>query len=415
VNNAGGDPVFLARIDAVEGVFARDRGKLDEAVTKLDEGRAAELAVHDLGAAMQTTILLSDALIQRDRPDDLALAWQRLVEVDRLVTAAKRSRAVRGRFDEAMLIVAELRGDLAAAHAAIDRLGPLTPPADWPAITGRVVDREGKPVANATVVAWTGTLFGDASRIRMRLEGDGDSAITDGAGKFTVRATPTGAIIAEVDNGRSRPQLVGTAAPTLVVEPTRTIAGMVASDREVLAGGLVIAKLRLSRDAGIAVGGPIARDKSYKLAGIPTAGELVIALDSIADPNRPLRRLEFRPGTTPRWPIGPSIDAIVHKSLDAKWIWVLRGRRTAKTRAEVDALFAASTDAMRHDALIVGVGDQTVEAMPHYAIGDHHARFIDNAPGELTVCVAGAAETSPAICKPLVLRGTETVVPIEFP
>ncbi len=409
--NAGNDPVFLARIEHVEGDFAHARGKLDEAITKYDEARASELAAHDVASAMRFAISGAETLLQRNAPDDLDRAWQRLEEIERAATAAKLSRDTRARLDEIMVLVAELRGDLPAAHAAVDRLGRQKPIEGGAAITGHVVDTEGKPVADASVAAWAGEMLGDATRAHLRY-GTVSVASTDADGKFIVFATPNSGIIAERDERRSRPQLAGT-GPTLVLEPTRTVTGTVASDGS-LAGVVIMARFKAGRDTVWKVGGRVARDHGYKLVGMPP-GDYVLALDSIADPNKPTRKLESPSNATPRWPVGPTIDAIVHKASEATQIWVLRGRRTAKTRADMDRMFEAASEGQLHPALIVGVGDQTVEAMPHYALGDHHARFLENAKGELSVCVAGDAPTSPAMCKTITLRGDETVVPVEFP
>jgi hypothetical protein len=414
-SNAGNDPAFAARITHVEGDFARARGNLDDAIAKYDQARATELSLHDLAAAIRFTRSLAETYVQRDQEDDLAKAWQRLVEVEQRVTSAKISDQERGRLDEMMGIVAALRNDTTALHSVVERISKPPPIAGGEAIAGRVVDADGKPVANARVVAWTGEMLGNATRVNMREGGERDATTTDADGKFTVQATPTSGIIADAGGRRSRPRLVGSGALALVIEPTRKLAGTVAADGDdPLPGVVIMAHFPLSGDTSWSVGGAIARDRTYELTNVP-AGTYVLRLMSLADPNKPTRKLEFAATAAPRWPTGPTLDAIVHEDADATTIWVFRGKRTAATRADVEALVAASPDVSIHEALIVGVGDQTVEAMHLYRHGDHHARFLDNAPGDLTVCVTGSGSGSEAICKPVTVLAGQTVVPVEFP
>jgi hypothetical protein len=81
-------------------------------------------------------------------------------------------------------------------------------------------------------------------------------------------------------------------------------------------------------------------------------------------------------------------------------IHVFRGRRVAaKTRADLSRLAAASDHVLIHAALIVGLGDQTVEALPRYRPNDHHGVLVDIAPGPVTVCIAERAPESPVTCK----------------
>jgi protocatechuate 3,4-dioxygenase beta subunit len=72
-------------------------------------------------------------------------------------------------FYGASRINAFLRGDLAVADAWDDREGSPKPPDSAVALRGRIVDLHGNPVAGATVVAWSGTLEGDATRAYLRV------------------------------------------------------------------------------------------------------------------------------------------------------------------------------------------------------------------------------------------------------
>jgi hypothetical protein len=96
----------------------------------------------------------------------------------------------------------------------------------------------------------------------------------------------------------------------------------------------------------------------------------------------------------------------VHGAPERKtWIWVLRGHPPRpKTRAELDALAARLDHVVIHEALVVGIADQTAEAMQEYTLEARHARFLWTAPGEVTVCIAERDPASPVTCQSRVLR-----------
>jgi predicted Ser/Thr protein kinase len=411
-HNAGDDPVYLGRIVQLEASFASARGRLDDALAKDAQARALVLSARDVAGAMRIAINAADALLARNRPDDLAAAWATLLEAEQVAARARLTEDKRRLLASMLSLTAWLRGDLAGAHAWADRADPSRLPADAVAHAGRVIDADGKAVAGATVVAWRGTLEADATRVQGRSRFEGDVATTDADGRFTVRAVRDGGIIAELGPRRSSPRMVGEGAITLALEPTREIAGRVADD-ELPPGIVAIAHYALGRAAAWNCASPVERSHGYVLAGLPS-GAATLRLDRRLDPNRPVRKLDFGPirsGAEPRWPIGPSIDAIIHGgSSSLAPIYVLRGRRSARTRAELDELFDSASEALIHPALVVGVGDQTTEGMKYYARGDSHAVFLGNAPGSVTVCATDAEPTSPATCQAIEIPSTPAEV-----
>ena len=97
-------------------------------------------------------------------------------------------------------------------------------------------------------------------------------------------------------------------------------------------------------------------------------------------------------------------------------LWLLRGNVTPKTAGEVAALVARAPVALGHHARVIGIGDQTVDALPSYARDDRHGVFFDVAPGTVTVCAVEAAPASPAACQtvevPKGMPANRAVIPL---
>jgi tRNA A-37 threonylcarbamoyl transferase component Bud32 len=398
-HDTGDDPHFLAQITELEAVYAVSRGKLDDAIVKYDQAHAQEATIRNFGLATRLVTDQASVLLRRDRLGDVDTAWTKLEAADGDATRAKLPPNKLFGLDTMASYVASVRGDLAAAHAWADRTGKPTPPAGAVAISGHVVDGAGKGVAGATVVAWHGVLVGDATRAYASPRFEGDTATTGSDGAFTVHGTRDGGIIAELADQRSTPRIAGDGALTLVLAPTRAAAGTVASDDEVLTGIVAIAHYALAPTLAWNCVSSVSRAHAYKLTGLP-AGTATLRLVSALDPNQPDRILDFGAVDTaaPRWPTGPAIDVIVRGSTTAT-IWVLRDRHAVKTHADLDRLVEASHESVIHQALVIGIGDQTVEGVKQYMRGDGHGVLLANRPGEVTVCAAEAAPTAPATCK----------------
>jgi hypothetical protein len=401
VHNSGDDPVYLAHIAHIEAAYALSRGRRDDAVALEDRARRLELAARDFAMATRVTSGQAQALALRDGPTDLDEAWRLMGEAIRVGESAKLvPRKLRAITDE-LSLVAQLRGDLANAHAWADRGEPPRAPRDAVSITGRVVDADGRAVAGARVVAWRGELAGDAERAYVWPTFEGAVATTDATGAFSLRGARGGAIIAELGDRRSRPREIGDAPVELALAPTRAIAGRVACDDELAPGVAVAARYAIGSNAWSVVAA-LGRGRDYRLAGLPP-GDATLRLDAWLDSTFPKRKLDFGPvrdDAALTWPVGPTIDVIVRGgSAETPMIWLLRGRVEAKTRADVEAIAERETQGLRHQALVIGIGDQTQEGIAKYARGDRHGLFFGNAPGAVTVCVADGAATSKAMCQ----------------
>jgi hypothetical protein len=283
-------------------------------------------------------------------------------------------------------------------------------------------------VAGATVVAWRGTLEGDATRAYLRVPGaldrvvhytgtappayhragfDADVATTDASGGFTVRAVPDGGILAELGDRRSQPRPIGHGAIVLQLEPTRTIEGRVTSDDEVLSGIVISAHYQLAPTLAWRCTAPVGRLHDYRLAGLP-AGHATLRLDDwLREGVHKVDAGPVRDGAEPRWSVGPNLDVIVRGGpAVTPWVYVLRGHPTAKTTADLDRLVDGAADATVMPALGVGAGNRTAEAMRYYQPGDRHRVTVGNSPGQVTVCVAEANPSSPAMCQTIEIPRT---------
>ena len=401
VDNAGKDPSFIARLLALEAKFDHSRGRVDDAIAKLDTARATELAAGHHAAAIRYTKDDALARLQRDAPSDLAGAWQLLGETERAVASAGLADGDMSPLWSTQKLVAQLRGDLASSHAYGDRHGPPVLDVPTVTVTGRVVDGANRPVSGATVVAWTGPLEGDATRAYVHTLFRGALTTTDASGNFTLRAPRDGGIIAELGDRRSSPRAIAGAPLALVLESTRAVAGTVASDGEPLAGVLVIARYVAGDKAVWVVAAPVSRAGAYRLGGLPP-GDAQVQLTSVLDLTSPTRRRAFGPprdGAELRWPTGGVFDVIVRGHSDDPEIALLRGRFSPKTRADMTKLMNGASEFVLHQALVIGIGDQTLAGMPLYRRGDHHGMFVDTAPGLVTACVAGPAPEDRATCK----------------
>jgi serine/threonine protein kinase len=405
--SAGDDPVFHARITKIEGQHASCRGRLDEAIAKYDEARKMELEARDLPTAMRFAAETADLMLRRNRPGDLDAAWRLLADTEQSAVAAKVSPSKFETLLTAGAMIATLRGDHATARAWLDRTRPPDAPPTAVTMTGRVVGADGQPAAGATVVAWTGLLRGHAHRLFLSREFKGAVATTDASGVFTVRGYRTGGIVAELGDRRSQPRIVGDGEIELKLEPTRTVKGVVTSDGS-LTGVFPAATYLLGAKqwALLQIAAPIKADRTFELGGLPQ-GEARMWIDDLLDQNKPMRKIDggpLRDDITLRWPVGPTIDAIVHGVTDnSTMAFVLRGKQSPKTIEELGELTLREPVVLGHPALIVGIGDQTVEGMKHYLRGDRHAVFLHNAPGEVSVCVSRVEPKSPARCQTITL------------
>jgi hypothetical protein len=435
VHHAGDNPLARARIKWPEAYLRWSPDHVHgEMLATLSTARTLALSGRDFAFATEITSTMAGVLADRNGPGDLDAGWQLLVDtlsaatVSGLAEVKLRDLPDLPWFPEASRVNAFLRGDLAVAHAWDDRVGGPKALDGAVALRGRVIDLHGNPVAGATVVAWSGTLEGDATRAYLRVpEGldphatytgtappayhragfDADVAITDASGGFTVRAVPDGGIVAELGDRRSPPRPIGHGAIVLQLEPARTIEGRVTSDDEVLSGIVISAHYQLGPTLAWRCTAPVGRLHDYRLGGLP-AGHATLRLDRwLGERVRKVEAGPVRNGAAPRWPVGPNLDVIVRGGAPVTpWVYVVRGHSTAKTTADLDRLVDGAADATVMPAFGVGAGNRTAEGLKYYQAGDRHRVVVGNSRGQVTVCVADAEPTSPAMCRTIEIPRT---------
>ncbi len=186
-------------------------------------------------------------------------------------------------------IAAEARwdlGDLAGAHA---EMAAGTSPGDYKGrpTTGIVVDAAGHPVAGARVAAQFQDVVADRSWIGLAVTivSHPNAVVTDRDGRFSIPVLPPVVIAAETGDGALRSHAVAAtqAGNRLVLEPTRRIAGRIV--------GANLAKLRWPLvnvhavgDDGLQIYGPLDRDGSFELAGVPDHPLDVVVVDGFDRP-----------------------------------------------------------------------------------------------------------------------------------
>jgi hypothetical protein len=176
VHHAGDNPLKLARIQWPEAYIRWSADHVhDDTLARLRTARTLAVSGRDFVFATEIASSMAGVLADRNRPGDLGAAWQLLVDTLSAATAGGISE-VKLRdlpdlpwFPAASRVNAFLRGDLAVAHAWDDRVGGPKSPDGAVALRGRVIDLHGNAVAGATVVAWSGTLEGDATRAYLRV------------------------------------------------------------------------------------------------------------------------------------------------------------------------------------------------------------------------------------------------------
>ncbi len=284
---ASGDAVALrARIEAIEGDRLVGQRQLREALPHLDSARIGFASAGDLVRAARVTRVQALALLATGGDGATAITEA----VFRLVRAASDRAA----YDILVDVRRELEwrdGKYDDAHGD-DRRSAPTPTGTT--TTGRVLDATGAPVGDAIVVAWRGTLGGDARRIYARHDAiDGDLATTAKDGTFTLRVPPHGAIMAERDTLRSQPALAGAGPLELHLGRTTKAEGIATTVEDAsLATGC--AWFALDAETAWTEDAPIGKDGHFVLDNLPAAAPLCVRddhhrLDVTAAPSgRPL-------------------------------------------------------------------------------------------------------------------------------
>jgi len=299
-------------------------------------------------------------------------------------------------------------GDVAAAHAELVRLWKPSETSDvrgerTQRIEGDIVDRDGKPVVGATVVAGR-RVVGDSIGVplpmfRLHL-GDGGLRVTktDAAGHFVIADAPEkGAVVAQLGDRRSRAAPIAERVKLAVV-PTRRLAGKVVLGKMQYTETLVVVEDPSDHSNAYSLVAPVAADGTFSIDGAP-AGKVNIAV--AADNHLFGTQLQYKPIAASVEPVtgielsmpttGRELDVLVRSTvnapLDTAQVVIVPGRVHFTNVGELIAHFdsGVATAFAQH---VVG------EKIPQIAIdkirpGDLLAHFGNVPPGEVTACGIG--------------------------
>ena len=396
---AGNDAMLMASVASLEGdaLATRARWTYDkrlyaDAIAALKDAKRLYTELGDIARAANVAAAEADVYLQR--ADERALDDATFVarSAEEALEAAKlpRSRAL----DAVQARIAFARGEYAEARARYAKLpAPPPPPITAPVITGTVVGPDGKPVGEATVIAWVGTLDGDPVNLvtdARDLAGLGETVQTASDGTFSIRAPKGAAIVAQRGSLRTAPVAITGGPVRLRLEPTSVVSGRV--DGRAFHGVVAFAQISVG-DAVWRIRAPVHRDATYAIGGHPAAPSLVGALAAVDDGERRVLALGKPPVI--EWPHGRAVEIIVRGARDGAQVWLFPGRisQVPTTRAEAEQKARTATTFATAWPHAIGAS-ATPAGRELYRRGDQHAVLVGNRPGFSLACAA--ADDQPA-------------------
>ncbi|MEP6865141.1 MAG: protein kinase [Deltaproteobacteria bacterium] len=228
------EPQLTARIDMLRSLVASQQDRWKEAYALMDDAIQAHVAVNQPRGAVRAALEAIELRLERntisDENDVRAIVAKWLPVARTLQGPDEDHLAIQLERDDAL--ARYWLGDVAGGHAELVRLWTPVPDAknDFK-IEGDVVDREGKPVAGATVGAGAVIYIDSIGLLPMpsfhRPDGHLRIVTTDDQGHFSIPDGPErGSVVAQLGDRRSVAVAVGHQVK-LVVQPTRRLAGKV--------------------------------------------------------------------------------------------------------------------------------------------------------------------------------------------
>jgi serine/threonine protein kinase len=399
VHNVGDPEDMVLALDAFRATHALNSGKLAEAIDIFEYVFAAYekvgLRYHTISSAEQ----LDKLLVARGEPADLTrikdIDHELAVFVERPDVGKPSARELA----DAQYLASWVQHDLARVHDVLDKANALQG-RPGPHVTGRVVGPDGKPAAGAHVVAWAGEMFGDGLRVYTTPAFASAEATTASDGSFALDVPGHGALIAELGTARSAP-VAAADGIVLSLADTATVRGKIGVTDESALGLEVYARLPAGAGNAWFVTTAPAPDGSFELARVLPGMEL--GAFGAAWPREQRRRIMADADGTLRWPLGPTLDVVSASSPAGTAVYVLRGKVSPKTRTELDELTARWPDRAVAELGPVGWANLTEEGAKAYERGDRHAVIRDNAPGDVTICLAAHDPNAKLTCKQVVV------------
>ncbi len=405
-NAAGNDPLLLGARSLMAAIAYAHAAQWNRYPSGYDEAlqliAVARKQFEELGDVQRAAYgAWIEASVYLLRGDDRALD-------DALFTARRAQDALEAahlarmpQLDDVRKTVAFARRDYAELYRLQQAAGPQEPrsvPA--PLIKGRVV---GNNVGFAQVIAWKGDLVGHARNLAMDPSAVVGSIVrVERDGTFAIHAEPDWAIMAEWQDGRSTPRLVGTGPLTLELKPTVTISGQVQGRNWF--GVKAFAKYAVGSHRWF-MQTPLDKDGTFDLRGLPPGARVYGTQGSAGTGERTIVT-----GPDPKaiaWSFGQGLEVIVrakHFDRGAR-AWVFRGEHAITTRLELDTTAATAVEIATSPLQRIGV-DNTDSGREVYRAGDRHAVITGNYDGVAYTVCATAATAGPVTCKQLTVEKT---------
>jgi predicted Ser/Thr protein kinase len=383
------------------------QGRVDKAIPLLDEARRWYLDQGDMHRLAQVTRVEIDALLVRGSAHDVDQADE--------IGRAALAKAVVGRRGEderglrrVLDTIAFRRGDLDDLHRGAARGAP-----SGVLRRCRVIGSDGKPAAGARVVAWHGVLLGDRTRVDSAAAPS--VAVSDANGEVSIVVPEYGALIAELGEERSPPQLAPPGDAPLVLN--LGITKNVANERIDVRG---IAPTRLSAFAAYRLAEGVAWIE--RSAFTPGGGYDLDRLPAVPFDTGVIADVGSNATRTTTWSRGIEaswqsrrFDVIVHGRRAARaHVWVLAGQHVPRDADELRALLPRVADYVEATTTPIGALDATELARFSYHADDEHAAFLGPTAATVTACAAADAPGAPLDC--VEARGAgDSVISLEAP
>ncbi|MFN0249549.1 MAG: serine/threonine-protein kinase [Kofleriaceae bacterium] len=391
--SAGNDAMLMASVSSLEGTalatrarWSYDKRLFAESISALQDARRLYAEIGDFSRA--ATVASHEAAVYLMRADERALDDATFVARSAEEALEQAKLPPSSELEETQAHIALLRGEYAVARGRYAKLlMPAVPSSVEPAVSGLVTGPDGKPVGEATVIAWVGVMDGDPVNLVTDLRtlvGYGESVQTASDGTFTIHAPKGAAIVAQRGALRSAPQVIAGTKVALAVESTSVVSGRV--DGRNLPGVFAFAQIVLG-EATWRIRAPVHRDATYAIGGHPKIASAIGAVANVDHGERSVRAVG-RPLQI-EWPHGRAIEIIVRGELaEGSLVWVFPGRFTAatpKTRAEAEQLARTSTSFAMATPRRIGA-TATPRGRELYQRGDRHAVLVGNRTGFSIAC-----------------------------
>ena len=407
------DPTLIGILAFLEAELVTDQ--TERAAKKTTYADALELATRartsfeaarDPRRAASAAALYADIQLRRGDPSALSDAEFVARSAAELLDRVKRPPLVP--LDRLRAAIAFARNDLPAAHRWLDRAAPRPAgAAKGELVSGVVLGPDGKPVMNATVIAWTGELRGDALRaVTDRTTLRGDLVETSAEGKFTLRVAPGSAVVAESPGGglRSLPVRADAKELTLRLAPTTDLAGKLDTDGP---GPHVYARYAVGQAAWL-IETPLLAGNGFQFTNLPHAAWEIGALGPSGTGTRRARGGSVTVRDGPKlvfngiaWVTGTPIDVVVRGAVSPEatvWVGDAKSIATLTTRGDIEAHASSSLEIAWSPLLPIG-SRYTDAGRSFYLAGARHAVLVGDFKDAAGWAAATAEPTAKLTCK----------------